>query len=79
MPTPIENARVLLIQVREREDVEKQEQDCFVERCRIRRDQLDAVNLLHDPVPSWDQAKAFDVVMIGGAGVLSVTQDHPFN
>ncbi len=79
MPTPIENARLLLIQVREREDVEKQEQDCFVERCRIRKDQLDAVNLLNDPVPTWDQAGAFDVVMIGGAGVLSVTQDHPFN
>lgn len=79
MAKPIENARLLLIQVREREDVEKQEQDCFIERCEIRRDQLDAVNVLHNPVPTWDQAAPYDVVVIGGAGVFSVTQDHPFN
>lgn len=71
--------RVLLIQVREREDVERQERACFIERCGIRPDQLDPVNILHAPVPSMDRVDAANAVLIGGAGTLSVTQAQPFD
>ncbi len=65
-----------MIQVRERPDVEQQERLCFTERLGIRPDQLDAVNLDRDPIPSPTRIGAAEAVVIGGSGVYSVTQEH---
>ncbi|MFQ5424031.1 MAG: type 1 glutamine amidotransferase [Phycisphaerae bacterium] len=78
MSVPPFSVRVLLIQVRERPDVEEQEQRCFIERLGIRPDQLDAVNIDREPIPSPSRVGAANAVMIGGSGVYSVTQEHTF-
>ena len=70
--------RVVLIQVRERDDVELHEQQCVMEQCGLAPSQLVSVSVVkHPDLP--DAALDGDVVMIGGAGVFSVTQDYPFN
>ena len=77
MPTPLEEIRVLLLQARNTEDMERQEQQCFLERCRIDPPQLETVNAIRDPLrPSM--LDGFDAFMIGGAGEYSATEDYPW-
>jgi GMP synthase (glutamine-hydrolysing) len=71
--------RVLLLQIRERVDVEQQEQRCFIERCSITPDKLDAFNLVRDHRVPWDRVQAADCVIIGGAGIYSATKDYAFS
>lgn len=78
MATSDQDLRILLLQIRERTDVEQQEQRCFIERCGIQPHQLDALNLLHDPFVSPERIEAAHAVMIGGSGIHSATQDYPF-
>ena len=66
------------MQVRERTDVEEQEQRCFLERCRLGDGQLEPISLLREPHPPWERFAAADAVMIGGAGVYSATQEYDF-
>jgi GMP synthase (glutamine-hydrolysing) len=69
--------RVLLIQARNTLEMERQEQQCFVERCRIRASQFVLVNLTRTAIapPLLD---AVDAVMIGGSGEYSAYQDYPW-
>lgn len=62
--------RLLLIQARNTEEMERQEQECFLERCRIHREQLHALNVVHSPLPE-DILDDADAMMIGGAGEYS--------
>ena len=75
MQPSFESLRVFLIQARSNEDILKQEQDCFIERCEIAPEQLDAVNVSEDPLPA-DLFNAYDALFIGGAGEYSATQDY---
>ena len=72
-----EDLRVRLIQVRERPAVIEEEYRTFLERCRLRPDQLVTTNALSDPL-SPDLLRDVDAVMIGGAGAYSVTQTYPW-
>ena len=74
-----QDIRIFLIQIREREDVTKVEHQCYLERCEINADQLDWINVVNEPVIPWERIASCDVVMIGGAGVHSVTKEHPFS
>ena len=75
----LRSVSVLLLQARNTKDMEAQEQDCFLERCRIAPDQLDSVNLpLVDEVPDPSILKQYDAFFIGGAGEYSATQDYPW-
>ncbi len=74
----LSDIRVLLLQVRERVDVERQERACFIERCGIEPEQLDALNLAVDPVVPQSRVDEADVVMVGGAGIYSATKDYAF-
>jgi GMP synthase (glutamine-hydrolysing) len=56
----------------------KQEQSCFIERCRVARRQFDFINLVDNPEIRWHHVKDAHAVLIGGAGAFSVTREHPF-
>ncbi len=57
--------------------MEIQEQECFLERCRLRPDQLDNLNIartsFHD-----DVLKGYNALFIGGAGEYSACDDYPW-
>lgn len=70
-----DDIRILLVQARSTSDIEIQEQECFLERCRIRPSQMDVVSVLRDDL----DAKLFDEVdalMIGGAGEYSAAENY---
>ena len=77
MRKSFENIRVLLIQARNTADMEAQEQECFLERCRLRHDQLDSLNIarthFHDNI-----LEGYDALFIGGAGEYSACDDYPW-
>lgn len=75
MAPTYDHLRVRLIQVRERPAVVHEEQETFLERCALRRDQLVVTNALSDPI---DDAllDGVDAVLIGGAGAYSVTHTY---
>ncbi|MBO6576209.1 MAG: type 1 glutamine amidotransferase [Rhodothermales bacterium] len=71
------NSRILLLQARAEPEMELQEQECFVERCRIRPEQLISVNVVRDNLHPGllDDVQAF---MIGGAGAFSACNEYPW-
>ena len=76
-PQSIEDVRALLVQARNTPPIELQEQECFLERCRIRREQLSTINVVHEPVTP-DVLDGIDALMIGGAGEHSALNDPPW-
>lgn len=77
MPEPsadLKHLRVLLIQARNTPEMERQEQTCFLERCRLRPEQLRSVNLTRTPLPAGALART-DALLIGGAGEYSALDD----
>lgn len=72
-----ETLRLLLVQARNTQDIELQEQQCFLERCRIQPHQLRAVNVVRDALPA-SLLDTVDVMMIGGAGEYSAQNDYPW-
>lgn len=73
--TPI---HVLLIQCRSAPRMETQERSCFLERARLRPDQLHTVNVARGDDPSPDLLADADALLIGGAGKYSATQTYPW-
>lgn len=78
MATPRTGLRLVLFQVREDEVPLRQEQRCFIERCRVARKQFTFINIVDTPKVSWKDVENAHAVMIGGAGAFSVTHNHPF-
>ena len=68
----------MLLQVRNELVSLKQEQRCFIERCRVARRQFDFINLVENPNIRWSDVENAHAVLIGGAGAFSVTREHPF-
>lgn len=73
-PPTVEHLRLLLVQARNTEDMERQEQTCFVERCRVHRPQIHAVNVTRMPLQPT-LLDDVDAMMIGGAGEYSALDD----
>ncbi len=71
--------RVLLLQVRDEPRAEEQERLCFVEAAGLPPERLICRNLVRDPRLAWPWVREFDVVMVGGAGAHTVTEDYPFS
>ena len=72
--------RILLIQARDEPDILLQEQNCFVERCEIHKNQLISFNVL-DMLPAHIQdirLLEYDALMIGGSGAYSAKNDYPW-
>jgi GMP synthase (glutamine-hydrolysing) len=55
--------------------MEIQEQECFLERTRLERHQLDSLNLSRT-IPPLDVLEPYDALFIGGAGEYSATDDY---
>lgn len=70
--------RVLLLQVRDEPRAEEQERLCFLEAAALHPDRLTCHNLVSEPRIEWSRVRAFDVVMVGGAGAHTVTGSYPF-
>ncbi len=73
-----ENLRVTLLQIRSHRDAEEQELLCFLERCRLRPEQLVSINLVERPALRWQDVEDADALLIGGAGAHSAAEEHPF-
>ena len=58
--------------------METQEQSCFLERSRLRPEQLHTVNVARGDEPSPDQLDDADALLIGGAGKYSAAQTYPW-
>jgi len=58
--------------------MEAQEQTCFLERTRLRPDQLQTVNVARGDDPASVSLDAVDALLIGGAGKYSATQTYPW-
>ena len=78
MATPRTRLRLVLLQVRNELVSLKQEQSCFIERCRVARRQFDFINLADEPEIRWHHVQDAHAILIGGAGAFSVTREHPF-
>jgi GMP synthase (glutamine-hydrolysing) len=78
MATPRSQLRLALIQVREDHVPLRQEQGCFIERCRVARRQFTFFNVVDNPVIRLADVESAHAVIIGGAGAYSVTENHPF-
>jgi GMP synthase (glutamine-hydrolysing) len=68
----------VLLQVRESPIPLKQEQSCFIERCRVARRQFTFINLTEEPQLRWRHVESAHAVLIGGAGAYSAVDFHPF-
>ena len=78
MRTPRTRLRLVLLQVRNELVSLRQEQSCFIERCRVARHQFRFINLVDEPELRWHHVEDAHAVLIGGAGAFSVTGHHPF-
>lgn len=67
---------LLLIQARYKRRMVKQEQSCFVERCRVPREQFRVVNVGRGHTPSPAHLDGVDAVLIGGAGIFSAAENY---
>lgn len=77
MADSLSTLKVLLLQARNTEDMIQQEQECFLERCRLRPDQIDSLNLPKmTAMPHPSILDGYDAFFIGGAGEYSVTKDY---
>ena len=79
MGTPRARLRLALLQIRSQEIPLRQEQSCFIERCRVARRQFRFLNLTQEPEIRWRDVEDAHAVLIGGAGAYSVTREHPFS
>ena len=71
--------RILLLQVRDEPRAEEQERLCFLEAAGLRPEELECHNLVASPALAWRRVRAFDAVMVGGAGAHTVTLEYPFS
>lgn len=78
MGKPRHRLKVILLQIRSHREAEEQEVLCFLERCRLRPEQLTTLNLVARPALAWADVEGADALIIGGAGGHSAAQEHPF-
>jgi GMP synthase (glutamine-hydrolysing) len=75
----VASLRVLLLQVRDHRQAELQERECFVGLSGLAPDRFRYHNLFERPELTYADARAADLVVIGGAGAHSVTEQHSFS
>lgn len=68
--------RLLLVQARSAPDMERQEQACFVERCRVPPEQFHLLNVARGDAPDPAVLSDVDALLIGGAGKYSAASDY---
>lgn len=75
MAPSFEDLRVRLIQIRLEPHVELEEQETFLKRTQLRRDQLLVTNAIRE-VLALNICEDVDAILIGGAGAFSVTRTY---
>jgi GMP synthase (glutamine-hydrolysing) len=79
MSTPaLAELRLIVLQIRDDERIERQERDCFVRLSGLEADQFAWWNVVERPAVSFADVDGYDAVVIGGAGAHSVTETYPF-
>lgn len=78
LKSPLSDSAVnlLLIQARSAPRMVQQEQQCFVERCRVPHSHFRIVNVVRGDTPSPSNLDDIDAVIIGGAGKYSAAEDY---
>lgn len=70
--------RVLLLQVRDHLEAERHECACFIDASGLPPEAFVCRNLVQRPQITWAEVAPFDVLLIGGAGAHSATEEHSF-
>lgn len=70
--------RVLLLQVRDHPEAECHECACFIDASGLPSEAFVCRNLVQRPELAWAEVAPFDVLLIGGAGAHSATEEHSF-
>lgn len=78
MSRPHDALKILLIHVRENEEVAAHERSCVRDIAVLEDAQIDALNVGLDPVIDPTHIEDADAVIIGGSGHHSAYQDYPF-
>lgn len=71
--------RLLLLQVRDLPEAERQERFCFTEACGVALEDLETINVVASPRLSWSAVRHADALLIGGAGEHTATLEYPFS
>ena len=74
----LDEIRILLLQIRDEPEVERQEQECFIHFSGLAPEQFSFRNLVELPDLATRDLHGFDAVVIGGAGAHTVTETYPF-
>ena len=69
---------LVMLQVRSKPEPMLHEQQCFIEKCGVSRQQMTFINLVDEPDIRWKHVNNAHAVIIGGAGAHSVTDHHAF-
>lgn len=75
-PVTTDPLQLLLLQARSKPEMERQEQLCFVERCRVPLEQFRIINVGRGDLPDTLHLDGMDAVFIGGAGQYSAAEDY---
>lgn len=70
--------RVMLLQIRDHEEAERHECASFIDASGLPAEAFVCRNLVGQPDLAWTEVAPFDVLLIGGAGAHSATEEHPF-
>lgn len=77
-PRDTSTLQVLLVQVRDQRPALLHERLCFLERLQMAPERVHSVNVVEERVPTAREAKAFDLVILGGAGAHAAYDEHSF-
>jgi GMP synthase (glutamine-hydrolysing) len=69
--------KVLLLQVRRSIEAIRHERECF-ERVCDGQAELDFHNLMQDPEISWPDVQPYEVLLLGGSGECTATEEYEF-
>jgi len=78
MAKEYQHLKIVLLQIRDHRESLLQERRCFIEHCRLEADAFRFINLVDEPKLRFSHIENADVVIIGGSGSFSVTEDYPF-
>lgn len=70
--------RLLLLQIRHDPRVRQEEYESFVRYCRIRPEELDALNVFEQPEFGNEVLDGYDALLVGGASEASVLQPDEY-
>ncbi len=77
MPRTFKDIRVRLLQIREEEEILREEQESFLDASGLAPEQLVPTNVLLEPLTKA-LLEDVDAIFIGGAGAYSVADEHPW-